>query len=206
MEYGNDTNVISRFFLRYGGSAPTSAQLATFASTLNTAWSTNLKPLCQAQAALRRHDIEDLSSSTAAIGSAASLQGGTRTGTQLPGSTALVAAYQIARRYRGGHPRGYWPFGAEADLNSPQDWTAAFLTACTTGLNAYFAAAIAGGWTGAGTIDHVNVSYYNGFTVVTNPITGRARNVPKLRTTPVVDTVTNVVARNILGTQRRRAL
>jgi hypothetical protein len=206
MEYGNDTNVISRFFLRYGGSAPTSAQLVTMASALNTAWGTNLKPLCQAQAALRRHDIEDLSSSTGAVGSSASLQGGTRAGVQLPGSTSLVAAYQIARRYRGGHPRGYWPFGAEADLNSPQDWTAAFLTAAQSGLQAYFTAASAAGWTGAGTIDHVNVSYYNGFTVVTNPITGRARNVPKLRTVPVIDAVTNVVARNILGTQRRRAL
>jgi hypothetical protein len=50
----------------------------------------------------------------------------------------------------------------------------------------------------------VNVSYYNGFTVVTNPTTGRARNVPTLRGTPVVDTVTGIVARVQVGSQRRR--
>jgi hypothetical protein len=153
---------------------------------------------------LTQIESEDLTSATGAVDTSVESVVGSRAGSALPSSTSLVSSYTIARRYRGGHPRAYWPFGADSDLLSETQWTSAFPTACDTGINAYFAALVAAGWSGAGTLTHVNVSYYEGFTVVTNPITGRARNVPTLRVSPVVDLVTAVHSRSSIGTQRRR--
>lgn len=202
--YGATGEAVTRFFIRYSGTTPTQAQINTFAAAVGTAWGTNLKPLHGGQYELLHVEAADLSSATAPIGLATVNIGGTRTGSPLSAGTALVAAYQIARRYRGGHPRGYWAFGVSADLTGSQQWSDTFVSACNTGLSAFFTALNADGWTGAGTLDHVNVSYFSGFHVVTDPITGRARNVPTLRGTPLVDTVTNIVARSAPGSQRRR--
>jgi hypothetical protein len=115
-----------------------------------------------------------------------------------------VASYEISRRYRGGHPRGYWRFGTVTDLTDSRDWSNTAVTAFGSGLNAYFTAIFGDGWTGAGTLSHVNVSFYSGFTVVTNPRTGRASNVPTVRGTPITDAVTSIIIRPNIGTQRRR--
>jgi hypothetical protein len=53
----------------------------------------------------------------------------------------------------------------------------------------------------------VSVSYYEGFTSVTNPITGRTKDVSKLRTGgPVVDVVSAIIVANGPKSQRRRNL
>jgi hypothetical protein len=195
---------LTRFFVSYSGTAPVSADLATFDAAVNTAWGTNLKPLHGNDTVLTQIESVDLSTVTGAVDISAVTQQGTRAGTYIPGSAALVSSYKISRRYRGGHPRGYWPFGMTGDVANPTTWATAFQTACNTGLNAFFTAVLAAGWSGAGTLLHVNVSYYKGFTVVVNPTTGRARNVPTLRVTPVVDTITAQQARISIGTQRRR--
>lgn len=202
--YGSTGEAVTRFFIQYSGTAPTQAQINTFAAAVGTAWSTNLKSLSGGNYELLHVEAADLSSATSPIGLATVNIGGTRTGSPLAAATSLVAAYQIARRYRGGHPRGYWPFGVSADLTTSQQWADTFVSSCNTNLAAFFTAVIAAGWTGAGTLTHVNVSYFSGFHVVTNPVTGRARNVPTLRSSPLVDAVTNVVGRSAPGSQRRR--
>lgn len=56
-------------------------------------------------------------------------------------------------------------------------------------------------------INQVNVSYYEGFEVVTDPVTGRSRNVPQLRPGgPVVDKITGFSINPKLGSQRLRNL
>jgi hypothetical protein len=203
-QQGLDADVVTRFYHSYTGTAPTDAQLVTFATTIGTAWNTDLASLHGMQYTLNQVECIDLSSATSAIGTAAVSHTGTRSGAKLPGSACMVTSYTIARRYRGGHPRGYWSMGTDAEIADQQHWTSAFVTAVDTGVTAFFAAIAAGGWTGAGTIQQVNVSYYHNFTVVTNPITGRARNVPTLRGTPLQDAVTAYVARSSIGSQRRR--
>jgi hypothetical protein len=203
--YGQDNDVVTRFFIAYAGTAPTSAQLVTFANAVGTAWGTNLKSLCSSQVELTSVTAEDLTSATAAVGASGFATLGTRAGDSMTAQLAAVVSYTIARRYRGGHPRGYWPFGVDTDIATPQTWANAFITASNTGIEAFFTAVLAAGWTGAGALTHVNVSYYHGFTVVTNPTTGRARNVPTLRGTPLVDTVSAAVTQVTVGTQRRRA-
>jgi hypothetical protein len=177
---------LTRFYTHYSGTPPTNAQLATYDAAIGTAWGTNIKPLQNAALALVQIASEDLTSATGAVDTTASAQTGTRAGSALPSSAAAVISYVIARRYRGGHPRGYWPLGADSDLNSETQWTAAFVASLNTGLANFFTAVAAAGWTGAGTLTHVNVSYYSGFTVITQ------------------DLVTGVSAKLSIGTQRRR--
>jgi hypothetical protein len=62
----------------------------------------------------------------------------------------------------------------------------------------------AAGWAGAGTLSHVSLSYFSGFTVITSPTTGRARNVPTVRSSPLIDPVVTLKTQTSIGTQRRR--
>lgn len=201
---GTTPLAVTRFYTSYSGTAPSNADLATFDAAISTAFGTNLKSLLDTASLLSQVASVDLSSSTAAVDSSTVSVAGTRGATILPAEVALVSSYRIARRYRGGHPRGYWPFGIETDLSTRRTWTGSFVTACNTGLANFFTAVAAAGWSGAGTLLHVNVSYYAGFHVVTSPTTGRARNVPTLRGTPVVDTITSVFTQQRVGSQRRR--
>ena len=195
---------LTRHYIHYSGTAPTNAQLATFDASVSTAYNTSLKPLANSTVTLTQIASADLTSSTGAVDTTGASIVGTRAGSNFPASTSLVASYTIARRYRGGHPRAYFPFGSDSDVLSETQWNPSFITTCNTNIAAYFTSLLAAGWSGAGTLTHCNVSYYNGFTVVINPITGRARNVPTLRVSPTVDTVTAVACKQSIGTQRRR--
>ena len=56
------------------------------------------------------------------------------------------------------------------------------------------------------TITNVNVSFFEGFTPVQNPITLRYRNVPKIRTVPLIDIISTITANPAPCFQRRRGL
>lgn len=201
---GVNTDVITRFYLRYSGSAPSSLELTEYAGTIRAEFSADLAGDLNEALSLIEVELIDLSSATAAQGTDATEVPGTATDDPVPLDAAVVSSYQIARRYRGGHPRGYWPLGQATNLQTPQTWTSAFIAALHTSLNTFFTNVRTGGPGGSGTITHVNVSYFAGFTVVTDPVTGRARNVPTVRATPVVDEVTSRIERIRIGTQRRR--
>lgn len=195
---------LTRFFLQYTGTAPTPTQLGTFDNAVSTAFSSDLKGHMDIDKTLTQIETIDLSSSTGAVAILPVSVVGTRSGAVNPPQICTVVSYKIARRYRGGHPRGYWPLGGNADLATANEWNTSYTAAVDTDMGTFFNALFASGWTGAGTISHVNVSYFSGFTVVTDPITHRARNVPTLRGTPLIDAVTTVQTRLLIGTQRRR--
>lgn len=202
----SDNTALSRIFIKYTGTAPTPAQAAAFAVAVGTAWNTNMSSLMNSSYFQTGVAIEDLSSATGAIGSDSTQHAGTRAGNTLPASACLMVQFLIARRYRGGKPKIFLPLGMSQDLATGPQWSGTFLGAVQTGWNAFIAAVIAAGWTGAGTLSQVNVSYFSGFTVVTNPITHRARNVPTLRGTPTVDPVLSPAFEIGVASQRRRNL
>lgn len=195
---------VTRFFLSFSGANPSTADLDTYASGVLGTFDTDLKALCDGATHADQCEVVDLTSPTSAISIASDDIGGTRSGGNTPADLCVVVSYQVARRYRGGHPRGYWPFGVVEDFDTTYTWSSDFLDAVNTGLGNFFDDLNGGGWGGAGTLKHVNVSYYQGFTVVTNPTTGRASNVPTLRGAPLVDEVTDIHPRSSMGTQRRR--
>lgn len=200
----SDPTALSRIFIKYTGTAPTAAQLVTFADAVSTAWNTNLASLETSQDVFGPVFVEDLSSSTGAVGTGTTTHAGTRAGVSLPDGVCVNIQFQIARRYRGGKPKIFQHFGMGADLANNGTWGSVFIGAVSTGWTAFQAAVLAAVWTGGGTLSQVNVSYFSGFTVVTNPITHRARNVPTLRGAPVIDTITGFAVEVGVASQRRR--
>lgn len=201
---GPDVSALTRFFLQYGGTAPTAAQLVTMAGALASAWGTNMSPMSSPGVAQNGVSIEDLSSATGAFGSDSSVHVGTRTGGILPAGSCLEIGWNIARRYRGGKPKQFLPCGTATDLNAVQQWTSTFISAITSAWTNFETAVLGAAWASGGPLSFVNVSYYQGFTVVTNPITHRARNVPTLRGTPVVDPIASFFVELSVASQRRR--
>lgn len=195
--------LINRFFLAYTGTAPTDVQLGAFAGSIADEFGSHLVGLMSPAYTLSNVKCEDLTSATSAVGEIDATQTGTRSGSAIGIQVAAVLSEEIARRYRGGHPRLYLPFGTLTDLADEQAWTTTFALAVPTDWVAFLAAVEGDGWSGAGTLSQVNVSYYEGFTNHTYP-SGRVRPVPTLRATPVVDTIVALQLNPLLGTQRRR--
>jgi hypothetical protein len=196
---------INRVHYAYTGTAPTSSELSSFASTVLTAWGSAFAPSLPDIGHFVGLVAIDLSSPTSAVAEVTDSIVGTEAGTALPADVCFVLSATVGRRYRGGHPRSYLPLGVVSDQQNSRTWTAAFITAVETA-NAGFVTAVEGaGWAGAGTLSPVNVSYYQGFTPVVNPITLRTRDVPKIRVGgPIVDPIVGYVGRAQFGSQRRR--
>lgn len=202
---GADTSAMVRLYFAYSGSPPTSSDLNSIAGTFSSAWNTNLISIHPSQVVLTSVVLTDLNTLSGAGGINSTARTGTLAGTPLPASVAGMFGGQVARRYRGGKPRTFLPCGVTASTGNSQRWSGTFITTATTAINNFITACI-GATSGATTISsHVNVSYYQGFTNVTSPTTGRARTVPKLRAGgPITDVVTTMALAPIIGTQRRR--
>ena len=202
--WGEDVDVISRMFITYAGSAPDAAELDTFCGAVATSWAGDVIGEFGTFVTLARVEAIDLSSDTSPSGEAVVGTAGTRVGTELDAAAAMVAGYEITRRYRGGHPRGYWPAGVEADLQDAQTWTSAFTTEFQGAFGTWISDITSSPWAGASGLTHTGVSYKKGFTVVISPTTGRARNIPTDRGAAVIDPIVAVIARTRVGSQRRR--
>lgn len=139
----------------------------------------------------------DLSSDTGASFVAPFVSTGVRTGDFAPSSACVVTSWTIPRRYRGGHPRTYWPFGTAGtyETGSSKLWDSGFITAVEAELLSW-----SGGWsdtTEGSTVFTTlcNVSYVS---KVANPTP------PYRRTTPVVDVITGSTTKQRICSQRRR--
>lgn len=203
----NDLVGLSRIFLEYSGVAPTAAQLVTLADVFMTSFGTNIAEWVSESNSLEAVEMTDLSSPTSAFGeSDVAAVPGTRTGQALPGATSVLALYGLDRRYRGGHPRSYVPALVSTDMSSEQTWDSATLADFITAWTTFVESAVGSEWSGGGTITNVNVSFFEGFTPVQNPITLRYRNVPKIRTVPLIDIIATITANPAPCFQRRRGL
>jgi hypothetical protein len=200
-----DHSAITRLYVSYTGGPPSPANCATMGANIAASAQTALAALVNNNVTLENVEVTDLTSSMAGQGVGGTPWAGTRGTAMLGPQVALLGNLTIGRRYRGGKPRNYWPFGVSADVSSAGQWTTTFITASNTALRAFFSALTTDG-AGCTIVGLVNVSYFSGFTNVTNPITGRTHAVPKLRVGgPQQDLVTGVNANPSIGSQRRRA-
>lgn len=203
--FGEDTNVQNRLYIAYQGSAPSPAQLNSYAVTIAGFWNSNLAAQFQAGLTLKRVDLEDLTSALGNIGSTTVNFSGTDTGVTLPGGMALVLQQKITRRYRGGHPRLYFAGISNAHLLTDQTWNSTYTAGFITAWNNFVTNVNANPPTGVGPTQFVNVSYFQGFTNVTFP-SGRTRPVPSRRVTPLQDLIINYSVNPKVASQRRRNL
>ena len=204
---GADTAAETRWHMSYTGGPPSNADCATLATAINAAAVTHLVPLLGSDNIFAGIEVLDLSSPSGGAGEDLTVTGGSRGGGGLAAGTAVLSSLPIPRRYRGGKPRTYWPFLTSGDVSSPTAWEGSAVTDVLTGLEAYLGEIEV---LTAGTTDlHqlVSVSYYAGFTSVLNPITGRTKDVAKLRVGgPVVDIVSSIIVAPGPKSQRRRNL
>lgn len=200
---GSSPGMGTRFFVSYSGGPPTATNMSALATELATLFSADLAALCATAVTLATTECTDLSSSSGALASHSAGIAGTRGGTFMNVGACVVMDYTIGRRYRGGKPRGYWPFGNTADTTGDQVWSGTAISAFQTGVNSFFTSLLAYGGAGITLDNQVNVSYYTGFTNYTGS-GGRAKVRSNQRTTPVVDIVTGHIARATIGSQRRR--
>lgn len=205
MTKGGDTRVRDRMFIQYSGAGPSVADMLTFLNQVSSAWLTNIAPLQDTATTLTSILGTDLSSASAAQNLNSTVRAGSRAGSGLQAGVAGIIKFKVARRYRGGHPRMYLPVGVGTDTATAQQWTSTFLALLLSGWQAFITALPTGLPASFGTISHVNVSYFQGFHVVT-PLSGRSRTVATLRGTPVVDTVISYAINPNFGSQRRRNL
>lgn len=200
---GADLAADTNLYFRYTGSAPTANDCATLATGIFTAVG-NQAGMWAGDTVLSSVRVTDLSSDTTGDATHTGSAPGLRTGGELPGATALLVNYQIARRYRGGKPRSYLPWGTDTDLASRQRWTSTFIGLAQTAVTTMMGAII-GLSSGSTTIAaHANVSYYSGFTVEGGTGGKRAKNVSTPRATPVVNDVVAASPNVVIGSQRRR--
>ena len=131
----------------------------------------------------------DLSSSSGSVADIAIGEAGTASDGPLPANASMMVDLTIARRYRGGHPRIYFPPPALGDLATPSTWSTTQIADLTGAMESYFSTA-SGPTSGSTTLLYpVNVSY-------------RSANAPRI--TPVVDQLTGFVVSGLVRSQRRR--
>lgn len=193
----------SRFYLSYAGSPPTPGNCTTLAGDIATAWASDLASLVHGDWALTEVDVLDIASLTGASGQWTGSESGSNSGNQMTANTATNVEFDIARRYRGGKPRMFLPTPGDPELLDAGHYTSTFITAVNTGVGNFFAAIEALSIGAVGALAHVNLSYYSGFTNVTNS-SGRTRAAPKYRATALVDTVESYSCKAVVGSQRRR--
>jgi len=193
----------SRFYLSYSGSAPTGANCTTLAGDVASAWNSHLASLVNESWTLVEVDVLDIATDSGFSGQWTGSDGGTRSGVVVPQQVATNVEFDIARRYRGGKPRMFFPPGVIADESSNAEWSNSYVTAVNSGFVAFFAAISALSIGSMGTLAPVNLSYYKGFTNITNS-SGRERAVPTYRATALHDNITGVSTKPMMGSQRRR--
>jgi hypothetical protein len=198
---GNDAG--SRFYVSYTGSAPTVAYLNTLCSDIAGFWTTDLAPLTQVSNTLVDVDAQDIATEIGASGHWSGSEAGGDSSAALPINAAVNIEFDIARRYRGGKPRMFLPPPGQNKLNTSAAWTTTYIDDVNTGIAAFFAAIAALSIGSLGTLAHVNLSYYKGFTNIMNS-SGRERAVPTYRAAALVDPVTGYATKAIVGSQRRR--
>ena len=193
-----------RFYLSYAGSASSPSDLTTLATDIGNAWNTNIAPLVNSSVSLVEVDVLDIATHTGLSAVVAMSHAGTRSGNALPDDVAVNVEFGIARRYRGGKPRMYLPAGVHGDLQDEGHWSTSFASTCATDLQAMMTAIEALSIGAIGALQHVNLSYYQGFHNVTNT-SGRTYPRPLYRSPNAVhDNVTSYIGRTLVSSQRRR--
>lgn len=198
------TDMGSRFFLQYAGGAPSAANCASIATSIAAFWATRLSQLCYQLTSLVEVDVEDIATNLGAFGSVAVSHPGQMSAGSLVNQAAVNVEFDITRRYRGGKPRMFLPAPDGTALASQDKWSQAFIGTVNAEVAGFFSDIEALNVGSVGALEHVNLSYYQGFTNVTNS-SGRTRAAPKYRSpVALVDKVTGYACKAVVGSQRRR--
>jgi len=116
---------VALFYWHYLGGAPTGANLASFCTAFVAAMQSSLSPSFATTVTVNNAEAWDLATRTGAFGSGGSSWTGNRAGTPLPTSVAACVGWKVTARWRGGHPRTYFPAGVQTDVLNGHLWVEA---------------------------------------------------------------------------------
>lgn len=202
-QYGLDTTCFSHMTFKYSSGPPTPTQIQQVADSAHAGWVTNVKPVHHSSVALTNIVATDLSDPSTPQGLWAGSEVGTATGGVLPASTCVLINMKLARRYRGGHPRMYWPWGTDADLQGPQTWLPASITKFQTAFSGLSNKIASDSTWSSPLLANASISYYHQSTWHGDDQTGHYQ-VPTPRVPPLLEVATGFSYPVTLGSQRRR--
>lgn len=181
--------VVQHFNYDTSGPAPLSIDLQVLMNDIATAWWPVVQADYPTSTLLVAMQGTDLSATDGNVGVNSINMAGTAEDSASPAQCCVMVDYQIARRYRGGHPRSYFPAPAYGAIATPSTWDAGILTDFSA---AQTAVADLEGVSTSGTItlgNLVNVSY---------------RTANDWRVDNVVDNVVGWSVSSLIRTQKRR--
>jgi hypothetical protein len=193
----------NRFYLQYSGAAPSGANCVSLATGIAAAQEAHLVQICGNDISLVEIDVLDIATNSGLSGQWSGSQAGASGPGIVPVQAALNIELGIARRYRGGKPRLYLPPPGPSSMLDNQSWNSTLVNLANSSVPAFFQAVEALSIGSMGTLTHVSLSYYKGFTNLTNS-SGRERAVPTYRPVALHDTVTGYFAKAVMGSQKRR--
>ena len=173
----------------YSGGAPIATDCLEVSGAITGALAATLLADMPTTTVLVGCTSTDLGSLTGATATNTVGLAGTGGSSELPASACVLVDWLISRRYRGGHPRTYWPGADAGSLMTPSAWNTDIATDWSTCMTALLAA-VTGIETGAITLNGlVNVSYVDA---------------DAWRVTNVVDPITGFRVSGLVRSQRRR--
>lgn len=204
----DDLNVSTKLHFKYSGTAPADASCIDIASAFRSAWNNAWLGHLVNESSHEGVSVTDLTTPTSGFGQSLIHTLGTANPPGVPAGTALLVNYSIARRYRGGKPRSYWPLMVAADLASSSSWILATLATMTSEWQTSYLDAMIGSTIDGCVIgEQVNVSYYEGFTTPPVAPGRRAKNISTPRAVAITpDPITAFVINPKPASQRRRNL
>ena len=110
--------VVTLFYWHYNASSVDTNALATLASAYLQGWTQHLASAFHTSVNYNAAEAWDLASRTGAVGVSQSSNPGTRPGSPLTVNVALCSSWKVQYRWRGGHPRTYWPAGVAGDVTT----------------------------------------------------------------------------------------
>ena len=202
-EIAADTNIRPAFDMKYSGGPPPTDDLTLVAAAVSTAWGSHLAALLTSSNNLDDVAVQDLANRTTPMGVHIGAVAGSRAGTQQPVNCTALLNKSVSRAYRGGKPKMFLPYGTDADIISPSQWSTGFRTALDNAWTA-FIAALSGQTIGSITLGSEGAVSFYGPPTIPNTGRGRSKTVSTQRAVPLVQTVTGHSTSPIFGSQRRR--
>lgn len=183
------------------GTTLNTTMILALISGVESAWSAQIAPLCNTNVTLTSGVGVDLNSRQGVTFTSSFVTPpvGTRAGVAMPAQTALTASWIIQNRYRGGHPRTYFPGGVLADVVNGHTWTTTFSALAAVNFG-NFITALNGITSGAVTFTFICLSYFSG----SHKVPGQPPPAPVLRPVPLAFPIQATVVHPRIDTQRRR--
>lgn len=204
---GSVFNVGTKSYWQYSGAAPSVADVLAFANSIQANSSAHFAGLAATYVTSTGCQVTDLSSSTGNQAESVTTWTGTRTGSGvLTFSSCALINHHITRRYRGGKPKSFYPFGVDSDLGTGATWASAFIAALDSAYSAWVSGVLATSGLSISLDSQASVSYYSGYNTPVILPSGRAKQSLKQRTTPILDLVTASTVNSKIGSQRRRLI